>query len=83
MDGALGLFRLALEKELNPRGDLESSIESTTTLIRQLESVLGEMAEMARFDAILEDLKKTIKSEMDLLEETKRKRKEKAIKALE
>ena len=44
VDGALGLFRLALEKELNPRGDLESSIESTTTLIRQLESVLGEMA---------------------------------------
>ena len=83
VDGALGLFRLALDKELNPRGDLENSIESTTTLIRQLESVLGEMAEMARFDAILEDLKKTIKSEMDLLEETKRKRKEKAIKALE
>ena len=54
-----------------------------TTLIERLEAILGEMAEMARFDAVLEDLKKTIKAEMDLLEETKRKRKEKAIKALE
>jgi hypothetical protein len=83
IDGALGLFRLALEKETDPIGPLETSIDETTALIERLEAILGEMAEMARFDAVLEDLKKTIKAEMDLLEETKRKRKEKAIKALE
>ena len=83
IDGALGLFRLALEKETDPTAPLETSIDETTTLIERLEAILGEMAEMARFDAVLEDLKKTIKAEMDLLEETKRKRKEKAIKALE
>ena len=83
IDGALGLFRLALEKETDPTVPLETSIDETTTLIERLEAILGEMAEMARFDAVLEDLKKTIKAEMDLLEETKRKRKEKAIKALE
>jgi hypothetical protein len=54
-----------------------------TILIERLEEVLGEMAEMARFDAVLEDLKKIIKVETELFEETKRKRKEKAIKALE
>ncbi len=83
IDGALGLFRLALEKETDPTIPLETSIDETTTLIDRLEAILGEMAEMARFDAVLEDLKKTIKAEMELLEETKRKRKEKAIKALE
>ena len=83
LDGALGLFRLALEKETDPTVPLETSIDEMTTLIERLEAILGEMAEMARFDAVLEDLKKTIKAEMDLLEETKRKRKEKAIKALE
>lgn len=83
VDGALGLFRLALDKGTSPIEPLDKSISEVKALIEQLELVLGEMAEMARFDAVLEDLKKTIKAEMDLLEETKRKRKEKAIKALE
>ena len=83
LDGALGLFRLSLDKGTDPNPPLESSIDETTTLIQKLEEVLGEMAEMARFDAVLEDLKKTIKAQVDNLEETKRKRKEKAIKALE
>ena len=83
LDGALGLFRLALEKTTDPSAPLETSIDETTSLIERLEEVLGEMAEMARFDAVLEDLKKTIKAEMDLLEETKRKRKEKLIRSLD
>ncbi len=83
VDGALGLFKLALDKNTDPVGVLETSIAEMTTLIQNLERVLGEMQELARFDSVLEDLKKTIKAEMDLLEETKRKRKEKAIRALE
>jgi len=83
LDGKLGLFRLALDKNSDPIPSLESSIDDVTTLIERLEAILGEMAEMARFDAVLEDLKKIIKIEQDLFEETKRKRKEKAIKSLE
>lgn len=83
VDGALGLFKLSLDKNANPQSPLETSIDETGVLIQQLEQVLNEMAELARFDAVLEDLKKMIKSELDLQEETKRKRKEKAIKALE
>ena len=83
VDGALGLFKLSLDKSTDPTVPLETSINEITALIERLEQVLGEMAEMARFDAVVEDLKKTIKAEMELLEETKRKRKEKAIRALE
>lgn len=83
VDGALGLFKLSLDKNTDPTTPLETSIDEMTSLIERLEEVLGEMAELARFDAVLEDLKKTIKAETDLLEETKRKRKEKAIKALD
>jgi len=82
VDGSLGLFKLALDKGTDPTTQLGTSIDELTVLISQLEQVLSEMAELARFDAVLEDLKKTIKAEMELLEETKRKRKEKAIKAL-
>ena len=83
VDGALGLFKLSLDKNTDPTTPLETSIDELTSLIQHMEEVLGEMAELARFDAVLEDLKKTIKAETDLLEETKRKRKEKAIKSLE
>lgn len=82
-DGALGLFKLALDKNSDPKPSLETSIDQTTELIQNLERVLGEMAELARFDAVLEDLKKMIQSEMELNETTKRKLKEKAIKALQ
>ena len=83
LDGVLGLFRLALEKDADPTSSLERSIDEMTSLIEKLEEVLSEMAEMARFDAVLEDLKKIIKVEQELFEETKRKRKEKAIQALQ
>ncbi|WP_373650673.1 hypothetical protein [Schlesneria sp. DSM 10557] len=83
LDSSLGLFRFALDKSTNPASSLETSINQLSTLIARLEEVLGEMAEMARFDAVLEELKKTINDELKLLEETKRKRKERAIRALE
>ena len=83
VDGALGLFKLALDKGSDPRIALESSIDETARLVQQLESVLGDMAELARFDAVIEEFKKLLKSETDLLDETRRKRKEKAIKDLE
>jgi hypothetical protein len=79
----LGLYKLALEKNADPQPPLETSIAETATLIQNLERVLGEMAELARFDAVLEDLKKMIQSESDLHDETKRKLKEKAIRALQ
>ena len=83
VDGALGLFRLALDKNIDPTVSLETSIDETEALIERLEAVLSEMAEMAKFDAIPEELKRLIKAELELLEETKRKRKEKAIRALD
>ncbi len=83
VDGALGLFRLALDKNIDPTVSLQSSIEETEALIERLEAVLSEMAEMAKFDAIPEELKRLIKAELELLEETKRQRKEKAIRALD
>jgi hypothetical protein len=83
LDGALGLFKLALDKNTDPKLSLETSIDETTLLIQNLEQILSEMAELARFDAVLEELKKMIKSELELRDGTKRKIKEKAIKALE
>lgn len=83
VDQALGLFKLALDKNTDPASPLGSSIDETTTLIQQLELVLGDMAELQRMDAMIEDLRKLIKNEQELQQETKRKRKEKAIKALE
>ena len=57
-----------MEKSTDPTEPLTASMEETTVLIQRLEQVLGEMAELARFDAVLEDLKKTIKAELELLE---------------
>ena len=48
-----------------------------------MELILTEMRELAKFHEVVEQLKANIKSLQDLHEETKRKRKENAIKALE
>ena len=51
-------------------------------MIQTMEMILSEMRELAKFHEVVEQLKANIKAQQDLLEETKRKRKENAIKGL-
>lgn len=83
VDSSLGLFKLALDKSTDPTVALGTSLDEITTLIQHLEAVIAEMEELGRFDSAVEELKKMLKSETDLYNETKRKRKEKAIQDLE
>lgn len=83
VDGSLGLFKLALDKAADPTTSLGTSLDELTALITHLEAVIAEMEELGRFDSAIEELKKLLKSETDLYNETKRKRKEKAIQDLE
>jgi len=82
-DSALGLFKLALEKNTDPTGSLDEATDTLDSIIEKMELILTEMRELAKFHEVVEQLKANIKSLQDLHEETKRKRKENAIKALE
>jgi hypothetical protein len=82
-DSSLGLFKLALEKNTDPTGSMDEATDTVDTIIESMELILTEMRELAKFHEVVEQLKANIKAQQDLLEETKRKRKEKAIKALE
>ena len=81
-DAALGLFKLALEKNTDPAGPMDSAADSLDSMIKTMEQILSEMRELAKFHEVVEQLKSNIKAQQDLLEETKRKRKENAIKGL-
>ena len=82
-DTSLGLFKLALEKNTDPTGSMDEATDSIDAMIDKMEQILSEMRELAKFHEVVEQLKANIKAQQDLLEETKRKRKENAIKALE
>ena len=82
IDVALGLFKLALEKGTDPSGSLDDATDELDSLIQTMEQILSEMRELAKFHEVVEQLKANIKAQQDLLEETKRKRKENAIKGL-
>lgn len=82
-DSSLGLFKLALEKNTDPTGPMDGAAETLDAMIQKMELILSEMRELAKFHEVVEQLKANIKAQQDLLEETRRKRKEKAIKALE
>lgn len=82
-DSALGLFKLALEKNSDPTGSMDEASDAIDAMIDKMEQILSEMRELAKFHEVVEQLKANIKAQQDLLEETKRKRKENAIKALE
>lgn len=82
-DGSLGLFKLALEKNTSPSASLDEAADTVDAMISRMEQVLSEMRELAKFHEVVEQLKANIKAQQELLEETKRQRKEKAIKALE
>ncbi len=81
-DAALGLFKLALEKNTDPTGPMDSAADALDSMIKTMEQILSEMRELAKFHEVVEQLKSNIKAQQDLLEETKRKRKENAIKGL-
>lgn len=81
-DTSLGLFKLAQDKSTNPVPTLEESIDELQTIIQGMESILSEMRELAKFHEVVEQLKANIKAQQELLEETRRKRKESAIKGL-
>lgn len=82
-DSSLGLFKLALEKNTDPTGSMDEATDTLDSIIEKMELILTEMRELAKFHEVVEQLKANIKSLQDLHEETKRKRKENAIKALE
>ncbi len=82
-DSSLGLFKLALEKNTDPTGSMDEATDTLDAMIEKMELILTEMRELAKFHEVVEQLKANIKAQQDLLEETKRKRKEKAIKDLE
>ncbi len=83
VDASLGLFKLALEKNTDPTGSMDEAADTLDSMIGKMELILVEMRELAKFHEVVEQLKANIKAQQDLLEETKRKRKENAIKALE
>ena len=82
-DASLGLFKLALEKNTDPTGSMDEATDTLNAMIEKMELILVEMRELAKFHEVVEQLKANIKAQQDLLDETKRKRKENAIKALE
>ena len=83
IDGILGLFRLANEEGTDPSQPVDAAIEETGILIERLEQVLQEMQELEHFHKLLENLKQMITDQQGLIDRTKTKRKENAIKALE
>ena len=82
-DRSLGLFKLALQKNTDPTGSMDDAADTLDSMIEKMDLILAEMRELAKFHEVVEQLKANIKAQQDLLEETKRKRKENAIKALE
>ncbi len=82
VDAALGLFKLALDKKTDPTGPMDEAADVLDSMIQSMEQILAEMRELAKFHEVVEQLKANIKAQQDLLEETKRKRKENAIKGL-
>lgn len=83
VDGTLGLFRLANEQGTDPSKPIGEAIEETGILIERLEQVLHEMQELEQFHKLLENLKQMITDQQELIDKTKNKRKQNAIKALE
>ena len=81
-DAALGLFKLALDKSADPTGSMDDATDALDSMIQTMDQILAEMRELAKFHEVVEQLKSNIKAQQDLLEETKRKRKENAIKGL-
>jgi hypothetical protein len=81
-DSALGLFKLAVDKNTDPTGPMDDAADVLDSMIETMEQILAEMRELAKFHEVVEQLKSNIKAQQDLLEATKRKRKENAIKGL-
>jgi hypothetical protein len=82
VDASLGLFKLALDKGTDPTGPMDEAADVLDSMIQSMEQILSEMRELAKFHEVVEQLKANIKAQQELLEETKRKRKEKAIERL-
>ena len=82
-DSSLGLFKLALEKGTDPIPSIDATTETLDSMIERMQQILNEIRELAKFNEVIEQLKANITALQDLNEETKRKRKENAIKALE
>jgi hypothetical protein len=83
VDSSLGLFKLALEKNTDPASSMDEAADTLDDMIQKMELILSEMRELAKFHEVVEQLKANIKALQDLTDETKRKQKENAIKALE
>lgn len=83
IDAALGLYRLANEKGTDPTGPVDESIAELGTMIEHMEQILLEMRKLETFHEAIESLKAIIAAERELIEKTRQKRKEAALRALE
>ena len=83
VDQALGLFSLANQKGQDRAPSLSRSEQELGTLISGLERVLLEMRKLETFHEAIELLKSIMSDHDGITEDTKRKRKQRAIEALE
>lgn len=83
IDAALGLYRLANEKGADPTGPVDESIAELGMMIEHMERILLEMRKLETFHEAIESLKAIIAAERELIEKTRQKRKEAALRALE
>lgn len=83
IDQALGLYRLALQQQQSAGPPLETATSDLQQLIQSLEQILLEMRKLETFHEALELLKSIIGDQDELSEQTRRLRKERALKALE
>ncbi|MEX0704239.1 MAG: hypothetical protein WD069_19220 [Planctomycetales bacterium] len=79
-DRAIGLFRLANEREQGPTAAMNSSIDALDQLIQHMNEVLKEMQDLVEFHEAIQELSEIIAGEESLIEKA---RKEQARKLIE
>jgi len=81
-DGAVGLFKLALEKDQDPTAQIDNSVESLSLMLEHMARVLKEMQDLADFHEAIKALKVIIDDSEKLNEETIKERKKKDLEKL-
>ena len=82
VDQAIGLFRLANERKLDPIPTIDASAEAISVLISHMERVLEEMRKLETFQEALEQLKAIIDHQEALREKAAKEGKKNLLKDL-
>lgn len=83
VDEALGLYRLANNKNNDPTPAIDASVQAIGVLIANMERILGEMRKLETFQEALEQLKAIIEQQEQLTEKTKKEQKKKLLEGLQ